>query len=312
MNDNQQGLFDEKKYLGVLPSPFPIVPPTADTTVIQTIPAYHSYLASGKFSKYTPDDFSGDIKKFTLYMKERKRFGFTLTEKKIKDITTGDIQQWIAELKKIMTRKTVSRKVSALNNYFLWLESNHAITKNPMQGIIMTRVTSPLPDILFEEQCNKLLATASNEPRSYLLFLLFIKTGITLEELRALKMQHVDFSNNYAPEMWVKYTGEKEHKDRKLKLPQEIKTVFDEYVKKYTISEILFPYTAQGIRFVMKQITQKADIKKKVSPQILRDSCAVIWLKHGDSIELVLQKLGLRETDEDARAKYEGVTKKAL
>src|SRR5437763_12865564 len=111
MGNEQPSLFDRKHYTGVLPQTIQIEPPTADCTVLKILPAYHAYLESGGYSKYTPDDFNSDVKKFGLFVKD----------KKLREIRTVDIQQWIGELKKVMTEKSVSRKISALTNYFLCL-----------------------------------------------------------------------------------------------------------------------------------------------------------------------------------------------
>ena len=111
MADRQLDLFNRKKYTGILPQTTEIQPPTSDSSVLQSLPAYHTYLSSGGYSKYTPDDFTSDVRKFGLFVKD----------KRIGDIRTADIQQWIGELKKVLSAKTVSRKVVALSNYFLWL-----------------------------------------------------------------------------------------------------------------------------------------------------------------------------------------------
>ena len=108
MTTAQRGLFDKRSYKGVLPQSYSITPPAADQTVMATLPAYHAYLSSAGYSKYTPDDFTADI----------KRFGQFTASKALQDIQTVDIQQWIGELTKAMPPKTVSRKVSALGNYF--------------------------------------------------------------------------------------------------------------------------------------------------------------------------------------------------
>src|SRR2546423_4711505 len=125
MVSEQPSLFDRKKYTGVLPQTYPIEPPTADGTVLQTVPAYYAYLQSGGYSRYTPDDFTSDVKKFGLF----------LIDKKIREILSVDIQQWIGELKKVMTDKSVSRKISALTNYFLWLEREKVLSVNPAAAI---------------------------------------------------------------------------------------------------------------------------------------------------------------------------------
>jgi hypothetical protein len=90
MADTQLDLFNRKKYTGILPQTIEISPPTSDSSVLQSLPAYHTYLSSGGYSKYTPDDFTSDVRKFGLFVKD----------KKIGEVRTPDIQQWIAELKK--------------------------------------------------------------------------------------------------------------------------------------------------------------------------------------------------------------------
>ena len=174
-----------------------------------------------------------------------------------------------------LSAKTVSRKLTALGNYFQWLVNNDVlpVKANPMLEIANTRISSPLPEILFEQECQTLLTTASADPRTYLLFLLLLETGIKLEELFALKVSHFDFSNKYSPEMVVKHTGKKEKKSRKLKLPIEIIPVFNNYVDRYDVDDLLFPYTQRFLRYLITETAAKAGIKKKVSAQILRDTC---------------------------------------
>jgi integrase len=136
--------------------------------------------------------------------------------------------------------------------------------------------------------------------------LLLLETGLKKEELFALHLTHFDFSNAYAPELWVKHTGKKVKKDRKLKLPHDIVAVFGDYVQRYTITDILFPYTPRFIEMILTDTAKKAKITKKVTAGILRDTCAVRQLRRGEGIEKVLTRLGLSETTwEDAKVKYQ-------
>lgn len=58
---------------------------------------------------------------------------------------------------------------------------------------------------------------------------------------------------------------------------------------------------------------KKAELQKKVTAGIWRDTCAVQQLKRGEGIERVLQRLGLSETTwEDARVKYEKLAKAGI
>jgi len=162
-----------------------------------------------------------------------------------------------------------------------------------------------LPDILFDEECQKLLAAASADPRSYLLVLLLLETGMKKEELFDLKLTRFDFSNKYAPELWVKHTGKKVSKDRKLKLPHEVVPVFLDYVKRYGIIDSLFPYTPRFIEMILTDTAKGAGLQKKVTAGILRDTFVVRCLKRGEEIENVLIKIGLSvSTGEDAKEKY--------
>jgi integrase/recombinase XerD len=232
----------------------------------------------------------------------------------VKEINTKDIQAWISFLKtpspkgEGLSAKTVSRKLTALGNYFQWLVVNEVIAQqaNPMLGIANYRISSPLPEILFEQECELLMTTASADPRPYLLFLLLLETGVKLEELFALKVSHFDFSNKYSPEMMIKHTGKKEKKSRKLKLPTGIIPVFKDYVARYKVDDLLFPYTQRFLRYLITDTAGKAGIKKRVSAQILRDTCAVRQLRREEGIERVLLRLGLSETTwEDAKVKYQ-------
>jgi site-specific recombinase XerD len=305
MADSQLDLFSRKKYTGILPQTVEILPPAGDSTVLQTLPAYHTYLSSGGYSKYTPDDFTSDVRKFGLFVKD----------KRIGELRTADIQQWIAELKKVLSAKTVSRKVTALSNYFQCLVSEGVFDHktNPAGAIRSKRVTSPLPDILFESECQALLRAASSDPRSYFLVLLLLETGLKKEELFELRTVNFDLSNRYAPEVWLKHTGKKVSKDRKLKLPAELAPVYEEYVKKYAINEIVFPYTPRFIEMLLTGVAKRANLQKKVTAGILRDTCAIRQLRGGEGIERVLMRLGLSETTwEDAWVKYEKLAKAGI
>src|ERR671937_760637 len=257
MAGEQLPLFQRKTYKGIIPSiPIAIHPPTAEKTVLETLTAYYSYLQNGGYSQYTPDNFTGDVKKIGVFLKD----------KPIKDIATRDIQAWISLLKTAppkgegLTAKTISRKLTALSNYFTWLEQHGAIAPkaNPMRDIANRRISAPLPEVLFEDEAKRLLATASQDPRTYLVFLLLLETGLKLEELFALKVSQFDFSDQYSPEVSVRHTGRKEKKSRKLKLPLSIVPVFAEYVKRYHVEDVLFPVTQRFIRYLITQTAAKA------------------------------------------------------
>jgi site-specific recombinase XerD len=299
----QGALFDRRGYKGAKPQLFDISAPTADQTVFMTVPAYHAYLSSGKFSQYTPDDYTADI----------KRFGQFTGSKVLKDITKGDIRQWIGQMKQTMPPKTLNRKVSAVGNYFRWLMSEHVLEENPAASIRAEKVHAPLPDLLYEEEVERLLKISSENPRTYLLVLLFLETGMKKSELVDLQVGDFDFSNKYQPEVWVKHGGKLMFKDRRLKLSRQVAEVFNDYVDQYKISEQLFPYTQRFLSKILEEAGRRADIRKQVTASILRDMFVVRTVKNGGKLEDAFEKIGLSKTSyDDARKKYGRLTRGAL
>jgi methionine salvage enolase-phosphatase E1 len=51
--------------------------------------------------------------------------------------------------------------------------------------------------------------------------------------------------------------------------------VFNDYVTGYKVDDMLFPYTPRFVRYLISETAEKAGVKKKVSAQILRDTCAI-------------------------------------
>ncbi len=301
----QLPLFHRKNFPATRTQGVSITPPSATSSVLSFLPAYYAYLQSQGYSPYTPADFCGDVKKFGLF----------LQHKAVSEIDTINVRDWLRVLRAVehMTEKTISRKLSALNNFFLWLVSEKILDHNPAAPIPNNKVTSSLPDILFDTECTRLLEVARSDVRTYLLVLLLLETGIKTEEVMHLQLAHIDVSNKYAPEVWIKHTGKKVKKDRKLKLPAEVVPVLIEYTTTYKITDQLFPSTQRLLQYLIKTTAERAEIKKHVSAQLLRDTCAVRLLKRGEPIETVLLKLGFSETTwEDAKEKYLRLISRAL
>src|SRR3954470_1475700 len=173
------------------------VTPTADNTVMQTLPAYMAFLGGSGYSASTTEKYFADVRKFSLFLRE----------KKLRDITQHNIQQWIAGLLakdgEQLDPKTVNRKVSAIINYFVWLSGLGVIEKDPTATLVNARTQSPLPDYLYKDEIKAVYASASKDVRTYLLVLFFLEAGIKSSELFTLTKAHIDISDPYNPEIWI-------------------------------------------------------------------------------------------------------------
>ena len=78
--------------------------------------------------------------------------------------------------------------------------------------------------------------------------LTYFKDEPKTEELQHLELSHIDTSNAYAPEVYIKHTGKKVKKDRKLKLPREFAAALLDYTTKFQITDRLFPCTPRFLQ----------------------------------------------------------------
>lgn len=304
MATEQGALFDKRTYRGQKPQAFAVTPPSANLTVLATLPAYHAYLSSGQYSQHTAGDYTADMKLFGQYTRNRA----------LSELQTGDMQAWVASLKATMPAKTINRKVSALGNFFRWLTKvEHVFEQNPAAGIRAHRVTAPLPDLLYDNECDELLRANSTDPRTYLLVLILLETGMKMAELLELNTANFDFSDRYQPILLIKHSGKQVYKDRKLKLPVVIVPVFEDYVKRYSVAGPLFPYTERFLSGLLTDAGKRAKLIKRVTASMLRDLCVVRGVKRGEKLEDLFEKIGLAKNSyDDARKKYGRLTREAL
>ena len=55
------------------------------------------------------------------------------------------------------------------------------------------------------------------------------------------------------------------NKDRKLRLPAELAPVYEDYLTKYSINEIVFPYTPRFVEMLLAGVAKRANLQKKVT-----------------------------------------------
>jgi hypothetical protein len=80
----------------------PPVVPTGESSIMQTLPAYRSYLAQ-KYAPKTVRMYGGDLRELSVYLRD-----------KLQEITQHDLQQWVGMLLapsgRHLEHKTVNRK----------------------------------------------------------------------------------------------------------------------------------------------------------------------------------------------------------
>jgi len=202
------------------------VTPTGESSVMQTLMTFQAFLAE-KYAPKTAKMYWGDVRELSIFLKN----------KKLQEISSHDLQQWIGSLVspagKGIERKTVNRKVSAITTYFLWLQGLGAITRDPTMVLNNARIQSPLPDYLYEAEIKTLSAEASKDPRTYLLVLLFLEKYSIEDQLfpftdRFLQMMFVDLkqATSIDKELTPK-TLRHTHVVRAIKRGEDFEQIFD-------------------------------------------------------------------------------------
>lgn len=292
----QLSLFPKNKKASLSPPLVRLKEIKGSSSLRLTLGEYFRYL-SLNYSPYTVKSFTSDIRLLIRFLGE---------EKKIEEVSTQDLQEFLYWLKKrpAQSPKSLSRRVTALKNFFGWLNQQGIISENPAARLVYKRTTPPLPEVLSEGEHQRLLLEASKDPRNYLIILLLLETGLKKGELLNVQEDDINLSNQYRPEIIIRHKNP--NKQRRLKLPPEFASAYKAYIKKYNPVGKLFPFSERNLSYILSFLAQKAGIKKKVSAQILRDTFAVRQLRQGEDINKVLRKLGLTSGpwSEETKQKY--------
>ena len=288
-------------------TPFPPLVRTNPLTDQSSLAAcalpYQQELKLRDKSDYTITCFLSDLKMFSDYIGRDTPVG---------RISKEQVTDWLMKLKfgtkgRTPAPKTMARRVTFLKNFFSWLTHEGILREDPSASLALERPLPPLPELLFEDEVQRLLDTAAQDARCHCLVYLVLYAGLKKEEVMGLKVDHIDLSDPQAPMITVRFpaaTG-KQHRERSLALPAMFTTIFKQYQAQYHPSNELFACTDRNLNYILARAVKAAGIKKRVTLQLLRDTFAVQQLRSGVPLETLREKLGL--SDEawlESREKY--------
>jgi site-specific recombinase XerD len=307
MSAEQLPLFPQKGVKGQYGPPVAETSPLGkDSSLSAAIGGFHDYMIREGFTENTIKAFLGDLRILTKYLGAGRPIG---------QIGTKDLNDFLTYLLHYRgvpcNPKSYSRRVTTLKVFFGWLAEAGIIPGDPAAPLIHQRVSTPLPQILYDDQIEKILEATQRlrqaekpDVRPHLLITLILQTGIKKGECMAIKLGHIDLSDPAAPVLYIRYANPKmRHKERKLSLSADFPTLLEEYIAQYHPKENLFECTARNLEYVLHNVAQLAGLADGVSFETLRWTCAVQDYKAEMPSEKLRQKLGLsriswRETSE--------------
>lgn len=300
----------------------------AGSSLVAAIQAWRQHLETERSPENTIKAFIGDLNLAAQ---------FTGAYKNVGQIGTRDLDNWLQwqRTHKKCSPKTYARRVTSLKSFFRWLRQAGVLASDPAAALIQQSVLSPLPEVLSEDEIEAALAGAktlwqaeSPNPTPYVLFTLLVKTGIKKGECLSLQPNHIDLSDPAAPVLWVRHPDTRHrYKERKLQLdPAWVSAyqAYSEYRAGYVArlqqskkppqrAESLFPWSPRRLEYWLQDISEAARLKKQISFDMCRWTCAVRDSKAGMEDNHVRQKLGLSKIQwREISMKLQKLTKPGL
>ncbi len=269
---------------------------TPRSTLAETMAGFQRYMHRRGLAENTIKSFQYDLNILMEYLGRRRAVG---------DIALRDLKQfveWLQHGRGIpCNTKSLARRITTLKVFFGWLTESGILETDPAAPLVQVQVSTPLPDILLDDQVEQLLATTTRlrhaekpDARPHVLVSLLLTTGIKKSECMNLVLNHLDFSDPAQPAVWIRYANPRHRlKERRLKLDPAWPRVLAEYQAQYHIKDRLFPCTARNLEYVLAEAGTLAGLPRQLSFEMLRWTCAVRDFKAGMPPDELRRKLGL-------------------
>ena len=153
------------------------------------------------------------------------------------------------------------------------------------------KIPKKIPIFLTKDEIRNMLEIAKSKKHKLIIKLLY-STGIRLSELTNLKIKDLELGENIA---WVRKG--KGSKDRMVILSKSLSEELKEYIKDRNPDDFVFngwhgKLSNRAVEKMIKIISKKAGIHKKVTPHTLRHSFATHLLESGVDIRKIQVLLG--------------------
>ena len=252
-------------------------------------------------------DWNQAIKDYKSYLKIER--GLSLNsivsyENDIISLKNYTLNSFIYNSSKKNSPRSQARKISGLKSFFKFLVFEGYLKSSPMSNIESPKLGRKLPDILNVEEISQMINSINIKEkfgqRNKTIIEILYGTGIRVSELIELKISNIFFKENL-----IRVLG-KGDKERFVPIGLKAKKSIIDYInndrKFQKIEEssndilILSKYgkkiTRHMIFTLIKNISKKSGITKKISPHTFRHSFASHLLKNGADLRTIQLILG--------------------
>ncbi|MBC2840182.1 site-specific tyrosine recombinase XerD [Robiginitalea sp. SC105] len=265
----------------------------------EAISDYLNYLRLERgLSDNSVRNYRRDVRKLAAFMQDSQ------PGKLPKNTDRKDIEAFIHELAGQLKARSQARIISGLRGFFGFLIFEGYRPDNPMDLIEAPKLGRKLPDTLSVEEIDRIVSAIDRSKPEGERNLAILETlygcGLRVSEVLTLRL-----SDLYFEEGFVKVTG-KGSKDRFVPLGTYNQQCLQRYIREVRphpgpgpgFEDIVFlnrrgrNLSRAMIFTIVKDLAEKAGIRKKVSPHTFRHSFATHLLQNGADIRAIQQMLG--------------------
>ena len=251
------------------------------------------------FSDNTLDAYLRDIKKLKEYAEsELDGIGPDV-------ISYENLQEYIFKLsKQKFSERSQARWISSMKAFFKYLAEDEVREDNPSLLLEGPKLGLYLPDTLSLTDINKIINAielgTDIGKRNHCIVEVLYGCGLRVSELIDIKISNINFKENY-----IKVKG-KGNKVRFVPLADFTADLLQNYIKEVRSNnkinkkyeDILF-LNSRGtsmsrviVFLIIKELTDKAGVSKKISPHTFRHSFATHLLQNGVDLRYIQEMLG--------------------
>lgn len=277
-------------------NPFTPLNLTEKSLLQPAIQAWKFYLNDQGRSPHTIKAFIADLNLLDGFLPPDKMLG-DISSKELENFTN-----WLENERGVpCSPKSLSRRITSVKSFFRWLQNGGVILADPADKLVQRSVTSPLPQVMTQEEVQTALETAASfrgadpaDARPYTLIKLLLETGIKKGECRNLGLNHLSLEDPENAYIFIRYTNPRyRYKERKVPVSKDWITAFNEYAAQYLPEERLFPWTSRRMEYILEDITEAAGFEKRISFDMCRWTSVLTDLLDGVEPEKIRQKLGI-------------------
>ena len=248
---------------------------------------YVSYLTAEKgASVHTVEAYNRDI---LAFIKHREGTSG-------RSVTRQEIEAYIGHLRQGGKKtRSIVRAISALRGFFNFLVAEGQITKNPCEDVEIPKFTTPIPEVLSEQEVMKLLtlpAGARTSQRDKTILELLYATGLRVSELIRLKKSDINLEAGFL------IASGKRSKERLVPLGGYSREAIKAYLEdEKPKGPLLFPNRRGGMltRQAIWKLIRKYAVQMErdhISPHTMRHTFATHLLEGGADLRSVQILLG--------------------